>query len=160
MGINQTESEQALQKQDNEPLREEQENKQPDQTFTVSEPASIKSQEDLEKIIKEHRVWMESVLDPKTNTHAGRANFSGADLSGFDLSGQTLKCADFSEANLEKTIFSYSDLASCDFRNAKLSGTVFTGANLKRANFEGTDVSTAILKEADISNTCLDEDTN
>ncbi|MFK7825305.1 MAG: pentapeptide repeat-containing protein [Oligoflexales bacterium] len=133
------------------------EQKPPDQTFTVSEPVSVKTREELEKVLKGHRAWMEKVLDPKEDTHAGRANFKGADLSGFDLSGQTLKCADFSNANLEGTSFSYSDLASCDFRDAKLIDTVFRGANLKRANFEGTDVSRAILDEADLSGTCIEE---
>ena len=136
---------------------ETEENKPPSQTFAVSKPVSVKTREELEKVLKEHRAWIEKVLDPREDTHAGRANFSGADLSGFDLSGQTLKCADFSKANLEGTSFSHSDLASCDFRNAKLAKTIFTGANLKRANFEGTDVSEAILDEADLSGTCLEE---
>ena len=64
----------------NEAEHETEEQKPPSQTFTVSKPVSVKTQEELEKILKEHRAWIEKVLDPKEDTH-GEATLVGADVA-------------------------------------------------------------------------------
>lgn len=69
---------------------------------------------DLNKVLKEHEIWIKSY-----GMKGKRANLSRANLSGANLSGANLSRADLSGANL--------------FR-ADLSGANLSGANLSEAN--------------------------
>ncbi len=65
---------------------------------------------DLNKILAEHKIWVESYRENGSRADLRSANLSGADLSGADLSG--------------------ADLRSADLRGANLSGADLRGANL------------------------------
>ncbi|MEB3294408.1 MAG: pentapeptide repeat-containing protein [Synechococcales bacterium] len=79
-------------------------------------------------------------------------SYSNADLRGSRFVGQTLRTAEFSNANLED-----ADFRQADLRGAVLSASVLTGTNLRGANlsnalmdqvkFDRTDLSDAILNE-------------
>jgi len=85
-----------------------------------------------------------------------KANLSGTDLFGADLSRANLFWADLSGANLSGTdLFgadlSRADLTGANLTGANLSGADLSGANLFRANLSGADLSGANLSEANLS---------
>ena len=63
------------------------------------------------------------------------ADFSGANLSGTNLSEAYLKGAKFAGAALFNTCLSYSNLRACDFRNASFGATDIVGTILSQAQF-------------------------
>ncbi|EPE7782426.1 pentapeptide repeat-containing protein [Yersinia enterocolitica] len=90
---------------------------------------------DLNKILGEHKIWVESYRE-----NGSRANLSGADLScanlrGANLRGANLSCADLSGANL-----SCADLSGADLSCANLSCANLRGANLRGANLSCADL--------------------
>jgi len=84
-----------------------------------------------------------------------RANLYGADLSGANLSGANLYGADLSGANL-----SGADLSRADLSGANLSGADLSGADLSRANLFGANLSGANLYGANLYGANLPIDTN
>jgi uncharacterized protein YjbI with pentapeptide repeats len=103
------------------------------------------SSEKLERILAEHKKWLD------TDTKEGTL----ADLSKTDLSG-----TDFREANLRRTDLSYTDLSDAnltkaDLSNANLSGTNLRGADLQRAKLGGANLRDASLQDADLRDTGL-----
>lgn len=80
-------------------------------------------------------------------------SYSNAELTGKDFSGQILRAAEFSNANMEQVNFTDADL-----RGAVMSASVMTQANLHGADLSiamldqvkmiGADLSDAILQEA------------
>src|SRR5271166_3690803 len=80
-----------------------------------------RSRADLDEILKQHRLWVES--EGKSGT---RADLSGANLSGALLSG----------ANLSDAYLPRADLSGAYLPLADLSGAEVSGADLDRAFFE------------------------
>ena len=74
---------------------------------------------DLQKILREHKKWLET-----HNEEGARADLSHADLRGADFRGARLEYADFRGARLEYA----------DFRGANLQGIKFRYANLRCAD--------------------------
>ncbi|WP_145524388.1 pentapeptide repeat-containing protein [Yersinia rohdei] len=70
---------------------------------------------DLNKILGEHKIWVESY-----RKNGSRADLSGADLSGADLSGADLCGADLCGADLCGANLSYADLSDANLRGANL----------------------------------------
>ncbi|HGH4406323.1 TPA: pentapeptide repeat-containing protein [Yersinia enterocolitica] len=85
---------------------------------------------DLNKILGEHKIWVESYRE-----NGSRANLRCADLSGADLRGANLRCADLSGANLR-----CANLSGANLRGANLSGANLSGANLSGANLSGANL--------------------
>jgi hypothetical protein len=77
-----------------------------------------------------------SLLDVLKQAIKSRANLSGADLSGANLSRANLSGANLSGANLSR---------------ADLSGANLSGANLSRADLSGANLSRADLSDSKIS---------
>jgi uncharacterized protein YjbI with pentapeptide repeats len=73
------------------------------------------SKDELEKILAEHKKWVES--DKKEGK---QANFSQADLTNANLSGANLRNANLQNANLEDTGISAKLLGATNLLNAKL----------------------------------------
>src|ERR1700746_590201 len=83
-------------------------------------PVGVLSPDEIERMLAEHRRYLE------TEYHQGhRANFSLADLSGRDFSGINLR--------------------GIKMDRALLSGADFTGAHLQSANLVGTLAEQACL---------------
>lgn len=84
---------------------------------------------------------------------AGQRDFSReelgkADLSGVNLKGCDLSYADLSEANLQGTNLrgtdlSFADLSQANLQNADLRGALLMSANLRNANLQGTKLEKA-----------------
>ena len=103
-------------------------------------------QKDIEKILKNHKEWID------TNGNRGDfANLSGADLSGADLSG-----ANLSGANLIKADLSGANLIKADLSGANLSGANLIKANLIKADLRGANLRGANLRGANLSGANLD----
>ncbi|MDX7499936.1 pentapeptide repeat-containing protein [Raoultella ornithinolytica] len=92
---------------------------------------------ELQKILDEHKVWVESFRQ-----RGDRANLSGANLRYANLSGADLSGADLLDANL-----SGADLLDADLSGANLSGANLRGANLRYANLSGANLSGANLPD-------------
>ena len=122
---------------------------------------------ELNKILKEHKIWLDS--DGKEGTRANlswvnlyradlyranlyRANLYGANLTGADLSKADLRGADLTEANLYGAV-----LFDADLHGANLYETNLSGADLRGVNLTGANLTNAYLSEADLSSADLSE---
>lgn len=127
------------------------------------------SKKELEKILKNHSIWLE------TNGAEGeKADFSHCWLYGIDedgneeklnLEGAVLDYADFSFADLSKvrlnkaslkhaelmnTQFNRLDLYDTDFSFANLIGASFKEANLESVGFDSADLRGASFRYANL----------
>ncbi|EKN6369533.1 pentapeptide repeat-containing protein [Yersinia enterocolitica] len=87
---------------------------------------------DLNKILAEHKIWVESYGE-----NGSRANLRGANLCGANL------C----DANLCGANLCGADLCGADLRGANLCGANLRGANLCGANLCGADLCGADLPD-------------
>lgn len=93
---------------------------------------------------------------------SGRRDFSGADLSGLNLSNKDLVGLDFSGANFNRTLFinakiHASNFTGADFELAIASNASFIASNLTDANMKGifangTEFTGTKFNGADLSN--------
>ena len=89
--------------------------------FLARTPVRVLSPDEIERILAEHRLYLE------TGYHRGhRANFSSADLTERDFSGLNLR--------------------GIKMDRALLSGADFTGAHLQSANLVGAIAEQACVK--------------
>src|SRR5262245_30049339 len=86
----------------------------------------VLSEDQIERILGEHWLYLET-----ERRQGRRAHFGSADLSGLNFSGLNLRRAKMD--------------------HALLNGAVFAGANLQRANLVGAILSHARLDDADLS---------
>ena len=110
-------------------------------TEELTEPAetSVGSHDLLEfaQVLDQHRLWAES-----GGKEGAQGHFSGADLTGVDLTAANLQGEDLQKANLRGADLSMANLRNAnlveaDLREANLLGTEFSGANLMGANLYG-----------------------
>jgi len=85
----------------------------------------VRSQDDLWKILWQHKLWVES-----KGKSGSKGDLSGADLKGADLIGWELSGANLSSANLS---------------DSHLNGAHLAGANLTNANLSGADLRNSAL---------------
>ncbi|OVZ96383.1 hypothetical protein CBW53_16000 [Yersinia frederiksenii] len=95
---------------------------------------------DLNKILAEHKIWIESY----------RENGSRADLRGANLRDANLRGADLCDANLRGANLCGADLCGADLCGANLRGAYLRGANLRDANLRGANLCGADLCGADL----------
>jgi len=81
------------------------------------------NQNELNKILKEHKLWIASVGGAK------------ADFSNADLTGANLRNADLTGANLRNV-----DLTGANLRGANLEGVNLKGATLKGVDLRGANI--------------------
>jgi hypothetical protein len=93
-------------------------------------------QADLDKILKDHSLWLES-----DEREGKRANLRGANLC----------LANLSKANLNEANLRDADLYGANLSYADLSGAYLSGANLRLANLREANLSGAYLGKADLS---------
>ena len=96
------------------------------------------NQEELNKILKEHELWLKG-------EGGKRANLRRADLSNANLNHTNLMHADLKYADL-----SYANLRGADLRGANLRRADLRGANLRRANLEDADLSYSNLSNSNL----------
>ncbi|MSV24210.1 pentapeptide repeat-containing protein [Selenomonas sp. WCA-380-WT-3B 3/] len=112
-------------------------------------------QEKLNKILHDHKEWLET--DGKKGMCANlygadlhRANLRGANLRCADLRWANLRYANLSDANLEYTDLYRADLRRADFYYANLSDAYLECTNLRGANFRYANLRNATLSSAKI----------
>ena len=105
------------------------------------------TQKEINKIIENHKHWLNKDVDGWENM---KANFSNQDLSYADLSCASLHGADFSGANLRYAYLCGAYLRNADLSRADLSDAHLCGANLRNADLRGADLCDANLSGADI----------
>ena len=111
------------------------------------------TKEELNKILEEHQLWLES--DGKKGA---RADLSYTNLKGVNLERANLERANLKEANLRGTNLKRANLNGANLKRANLTGVNFHEAkliladlyraNLEEANLKGVDFAGANLKEA------------
>ncbi len=110
------------------------------------------TQKEINKIIENHKHWLNKDVDGWNNMKAdffnqdlSDANLRGADLSRADFCGANLSGADLSDADLSDAVLSGAHLRNADLSDANLSGAVLSGAVLRNAN-----LSYAVLRNANL----------
>jgi hypothetical protein len=109
--------------------------------FSARPPLRALSRDEIEQMLAEHRVYLE------TEYHEGhRANFASANLSGQDFSRLNLRGinmdramlrgADFTDANLQRANLIGAIAEEARFDRADLTGARLSGANLVSASLE------------------------
>ena len=123
------------------------------------------TQKEINKIIENHKHWLNADVDGWNNMKANFSNqdlsyadLSDADLHGVDLGGANLIYANLSvtnlsHANLSDADLSYADLSNANLRNANLRNANLSGANLHGAYLGSADFRSANLNNADLSGT-------
>ena len=112
------------------------------------------TQEQIEKILAEHKAWLRGTGGTKANLHYANlcdadlrnANLHYADLRDADLCGADLRDLDLFGANLCGANLCSADLFDADLRDACLRN-----ADLHYANLSGADLSCADLRDANLS---------
>jgi uncharacterized protein YjbI with pentapeptide repeats len=136
--------------------------------FSARSPARRPSRDEIERMLAEHRLYLE------TDYHQGhRANFASTDLSGQNFSGldlrgikmdrAVLKGADFTGTQLQRANLIGVISQAVRFNRADLSGARLSGANLVSASFEDAclakvDLEFALMAKALLPGACLHDD--
>ena len=123
------------------------------------------TQEELQRIVSDHRQWLEGLKGQGPQKGTGLANLCNADLTGVDLSKDDLTFAYLQGAwllgaKLNGTILQNAHLNKADLRLAKLNranlvNTELNGANLLVAELAGADLSHTQLAGAQLAFTNL-----
>ena len=103
------------------------------------------SKQELDKIIDNHKLWLQS-----GGTKGERANLRSADLSYANLRYADLRSADLRYADLSYADLRYADLRYADLRSADLSYADLRSADLSYADLRSADLSYANLRSADL----------
>jgi hypothetical protein len=129
------------------------------------------SRADLNKILAQHKRWLDSHGESGARAELSGVQLRGADLSGAQLNNAALASADLNGAKMNNADLSGADLGGANLRDAKLrrvhligadlggaylTGTDLTGANLAGAILRGADLKGANLASANLSRTYMD----
>jgi Pentapeptide repeats (8 copies) len=113
--------------------------------FSARPPVRMLSRDEIERMLGEHRLYLE------TEYHEGhRANFASADLSGQDFSGLNLR-----GIKMDRAMLRGADFTGADLQRANLIGTISEAARFDRADLTGARLSGANLVSASLENACL-----
>ena len=110
------------------------------------------TQKEINKIIENHKHWLNELNEDVDGWDNMRANFSNRDLSGADLSGTNLSGAYFRGANLTNANLTNANLSNADLTNADLTNADFTNADLFFADFSYAIIDGTNFDSADFCN--------
>ena len=132
------------------------------------------TQKEINKIIENHKHWLNKDVDGWDNMKANfsnqdlcdanlsradlrNANLRGANLSGADLSDADLSCANFSRANLSDANLRYANLSYANLRYANLRYASLCDADIHYANLSDANLCDANLCHANLrhANLCF-----
>ena len=113
--------------------------------FSARTPVRALSPGEIERMLSEHRLYLE------TEYHQGhRANFSSADLTGRDFSGLNLR-----GIKMDRALLSGADFVGAHLQSANLIGAIGQEACFDRADLSRARLSGANLVSASLENACL-----
>jgi hypothetical protein len=101
------------------------------------------SNEELEKILEDHKKWLESKGEEGKQADLSNTILDGKEMEHVNLEGADLRKAVFSKANLIG-----ANLAEADLRKADLHGADLRSAHLMGANFQEAFLGEANLRKA------------
>jgi hypothetical protein len=123
------------------------------------------NKEKLDKMLNNHRLWVESEGESSEKadlrfadlSHAGlsRANLSYADLSGAKLQGADLRGAKLRDSDLSHADLRGADLSYANLSHADLSGADLRWTNLTYADFTETKLMNTDLRHTNANNTVV-----
>ena len=111
------------------------------------------NQEELNKILKEHELWVKGKGGKRANLRC--ANLENADLEYVNLKYADLKYANLSNTDLSNTDLRYTNLRCVDLRYTDLRYTNLSHADLSYSNLSYSNLSNANLSNANLSNADL-----
>lgn len=111
------------------------------------------NQEELNKILKEHELWVKGKGGKRANLRC--ANLENADLEYVNLKYADLKYANLSNTDLSNTDLRYTNLRCVDLRYTDLRYTNLSHADLSYSNLSNANLSNANLSNADLSSANL-----
>ncbi len=119
----------------------------------------IRSRAELEVILKQRTIWLES--DGKSGCRADltQADLTGADLTHAVLTGADLTDADLSQGKLRAVKLNSAELNAIKLRDADLSESHLAAANLTGADLTGAQLTKADLRAADLTDADLSQST-
>lgn len=124
----------------------------------------VRSRGDLDKILAQHKLWVESKGKTGARADLSNAVLSGADLRRADLSYANLEFSDLSNAQFggyyvgqDGADLSHAYLLAANLSFASLSDAHLEGAVVREANLFSADLDDANLKGANLADTNLDE---
>jgi uncharacterized protein YjbI with pentapeptide repeats len=114
------------------------------------------TESELQDVLEAHELWVRS-----GGKRGERADLSGVDLEGADLSDAQLSQADLFEARLDEAQMQGADLRRANLQESRLRGVDLHGANLEGARMYGADLTKARmrnvqLREADLTRSRLE----
>src|SRR5215510_10740742 len=113
--------------------------------FSARPPVRVLSADEIEQILADHRLYLE------TEYHEGhRANFSSADLSGQDFSGLNLRWI-----KMDRAVLKGANFTGARLQRANLVGAIAQEARFDWADPSGARLSGANLILASFENACL-----
>ena len=112
-------------------------------------------QSELNQILDQHRLWIESNGVQGQRATLGGAKLTGADLRDAYLTGANLKDADLRRAELQDANLKDANLGGANLYRANLYRAYLTGAYLTGANLHGADLRGANLTGADLRDAYL-----
>ena len=107
-------------------------------------------QEELNKLIKLHKIWLDSNGKQGDRLVLINCNLRGSNLSMSDLKGSDLSMSDLKGSNLRGSNLSMSDLRVSDLRESNLSESNLRGSNLRGSNLSMSDLKGSNLSESDL----------
>jgi len=107
-------------------------------------------QNKLNKILKEHKLWLSS-----ERKRGKRANLINADLSNVDLTNANLSNACLIDANLTNVNLTNANLINADLSNVDLTNANLTNANLTDAYLINANLTNANLTNANLTDAYL-----
>src|SRR6266436_1385386 len=113
--------------------------------FSARPPVRMLSRDEIEQMLAEHRLYLE------TEYHQGhRANFASADLSGQNFSGLNLR-----GIRMDRAVLRGADFTRTQLQRATLIGVISQEARFDSADLSGARLSGANLVSASLENACL-----
>ncbi|NQY65144.1 MAG: pentapeptide repeat-containing protein [Alteromonadaceae bacterium] len=129
----------------------------------------IKIREDIQVALTVIGRCLPKNINTRPLINLSNTDLRRADLTGANLEGAELSCVNFYKARLEKANFTEAELMGADLKAARLMKTNFTNANLKAAklefadltqtNFNNTNLIAANLDNTIIKNTNFEKST-
>ena len=113
----------------------------------------IINQEELNIILKNHKLWLEREGGKRadlSNTKLNNVDLRYANLRQADLSYSNLRCADLAYTDLRDANLELANLIDANLKNADLEETNLKYADLRNANLGGADLSYADLEYANL----------
>src|SRR5438094_8555950 len=119
--------------------------------FSARTPLRVLSPVEIERMLAEHRLYLE------TEYHQGhRANFASADLTGRDFSGLNLRGIKMDRAVLRGADFTGAHLQSANLVGALAEQACFDRADLSRARVSGANLVSSSLADASCAKAEMD----